>query len=219
MRQLYFTSDLHVGHAKSIAYDKRPFANLEEMHASLGARFNATVRDSNAIVYFLGDVGFPKGNVLRDFLATLNPCIKILILGNHDGSKGKMLDAGFTDVLNAAMITLGDNIITMSHCPLRGVFREDITGMRGVLPGEMWHGESRHAIFSLPDFGQFHLHGHIHSGPANNKLKIDGRQFDVGVCGNNYRPVSISEIESWIVKTKQKISSGGAADRTRSGDT
>jgi len=48
------------------------------------------------------------------------------------------------------------------------------------------------------------LHGHIHSNPTNGKLKIDAtnRQYDVGVPANNYRPVSISTIESWISKVK-----------------
>jgi calcineurin-like phosphoesterase family protein len=68
---------------------------------------------------------------------------------------------------------------------------------------ENWHGEHKQIAFSCEDEGQFHLHGHIHSGPANDKKRTDKRQLDVGAPGNNYRPLSISEVESWIVRTKQ----------------
>ncbi len=64
---------------------------------------------------------------------------------------------------------------------------------------ENWHGENKHQNrYSFPDFGQFHLHGHIHSGPSNKKKRIDGRQMDVGVPANKYKPVSLSIVESWI---------------------
>ena len=96
--------------------------------------------------------------------------------------------------------------VTMSHCPLMGVWREDTTNMRGANPDnpENWHGEHRrkHQNCSMFDDGQFHLHGHIHS--RKNKptsQKILGRQYDVGVTANKYQPVSISQIESWIALT------------------
>lgn len=75
--------------------------------------------------------------------------------------------------------------------------------MRGSDGTNNWHNEERFAdMFSFPDFGQFHLHGHIHSGPHNTDIKktIDGRQFDVGVIGNNYEPVSMAKVISWIDK-------------------
>jgi calcineurin-like phosphoesterase family protein len=68
----------------------------------------------------------------------------------------------------------------------------------------LWHGETRHKDFSIQNYGQFHLHGHIHSPNGGKSAKILDRQFDVGLPANNYRPVHISTIESWISQTKQK---------------
>lgn len=192
----FVTSDWHLGHENSIKFDHRPFKDLHDMHRVLINNYNASVR-LNDICYFLGDISFRDAG--KDIIPKLNGK-KICILGNHD-QKSKMLDMGFDLVLNAVMITLGKNIITMSHCPLRGVFREsainqDGEPMKNFKPFESWHGESRHDEYSLPDFGQYHLHGHTHKRPGNDVKS--GRQWDIGVVGNNYRPVSSSQIESWI---------------------
>jgi calcineurin-like phosphoesterase family protein len=72
--------------------------------------------------------------------------------------------------------------------------------MKGYVQGDNWHGEHRQQAYSVADEGQFHLHGHIHSPNGGKSQKILGRQYDVGVPANGYRPVSISQIESWIAK-------------------
>jgi calcineurin-like phosphoesterase family protein len=92
----------------------------------------------------------------------------------------------------------------MSHCPLRGVFREDVSDMRGAKEGDMWHGEHKNQAWSVENEGQFHLHGHIHSPNGGKSTKILNRQYDVGVPANAYRPVPISAIEAWIDKTKNE---------------
>jgi calcineurin-like phosphoesterase family protein len=75
--------------------------------------------------------------------------------------------------------------------------------MRNTIEGENWHGELRHSIqkFAIPNKGQFHLHGHIHSPNGGKSTRSLGRQLDVGVDANNYRPLTISNIESFISKT------------------
>lgn len=205
-KPIFFSSDHHIGHEKSIEFDNRPFSSLVEMHESLVAKYNATVPD-NGICYFLGDIGFKTAEVLP-IINRLNGT-KIFILGNHDRGMTSMYNCGFDVVLNNATIYVGDNKVTMSHCPLLGVYREDTSNMKGSVSGENWHGESRdsHKKFTVLDEGQFHLHGHIHSGKNDSISKrILGRQFDVGVVANNYRPVSLSEIEGWIVKTLKEES-------------
>ena len=57
--------------------------------------------------------------------------------------------------------------------------------------------------YSIEDFGQFHLHGHIHSPNSGKSTKILGRQMDVGVTANKYKPVRFEEVQSWIAKTKE----------------
>lgn len=206
-RKTYFTSDWHIGHAMVIEYSKRPFSDPAHQSRVLVNNYNSTV-GIHDICYFLGDIGF-SGKDTREVIAQLNGT-KILILGNHD-KKGRQFwhECGFSAVLHSASIRIAHNTVTMSHCPLYRVYREDTRGMRGYeglaeLPN--WHGEHKQYKkgFSLEDFGQFHLHGHIHSPNSGKSTKILGRQYDVGVDANNFRPVSISEIESWIAKTNKK---------------
>lgn len=200
-KSIHFTSDLHLGHANSIVFDKRPFKDLDHMHRVIINNWNAQVPE-NGLVYVLGDVGLQDAASTTQLMSQLNGT-KVLIRGNHDKGIQSGYNIGFDVVLNAAILYIAGHRVTLTHCPLRGVFREETEGMRNTKPGELWHGESRHEQYSVNDEGQFHLHGHIHSGPANNKLKIDGRQFDVGMPANNYRPVHISAIESWIAQTVQ----------------
>lgn len=207
-KPIFFTSDLHIGHAKAIEYDQRPFANLEEMHEALITRFNSTV-PKNGLTYFLGDIG-NKPREVKAVIEQLNGT-KILILGNHDHGMGTMLNCGFDAAMWSSSIYIGEHRVTMSHCPLLGVFREDLSHINKVREGFSkdvnWHGENRkaHRACSLTNEGQFHLHGHIHSrkGAAKSK-KILGRQYDVGVTANDYRPVSLSTITSWVMLTVQK---------------
>lgn len=195
-KSIHFTSDWHIGHANSIDFDKRPFRDLDHMHRTLINNYNAQV-PKDGVCYFLGDVGMTNQKTITEVISQLNGT-KILVLGNHDKGHNAMYNVGFSLVLNGAMLYIAGQRVTLSHCPLRGIFRESAVKH----PGEMWHGEFKHLPYSFNNEGQFHLHGHIHSGPANDKLKIDGRQFDVGAPANKYRPVSMSQIESWISTTK-----------------
>lgn len=194
----FFSSDWHIGHEKAIEYDKRPFRNLDEMHKSLVTRYNSCVPNSG-ICYFLGDMG-NRTEDIKNVITQLNGT-KVLILGNHDKGITTMYNCGFDVVLYSASIYIGDHRITMSHCPLLGVFREDTSKMkRGII--ENWHGETnpKHRRFSLVNEDQFHLHGHIHSRKDKSQSqKILDKQYDVGVTANNYTPVSVSQIESWVM--------------------
>lgn len=200
---MFFTSDWHIGHAKSIEFDNRPFKDLQHMHRVLVNNYNATV-GSHDICYFLGDIGMCDAPTMKNIIQSLNGT-KVLIKGNHD-KKGMQYwtQAGFDVIIHMASIMVGKEIVTMTHCPLRGIKREDVTGMKGAKLGENWHGERKHYAYSIPDWGQFHLHGHIHSGPDKpSSITIQDRQYDVGVVANGYRPVSFSQIESWIAQYKK----------------
>jgi calcineurin-like phosphoesterase family protein len=199
-KSIHFTSDWHLGHTNCLLFDKRPFTDLEHMHRVLVNNYNAQV-PKDGICYFLGDIGMSTIECVGPIIKSLNGT-KILILGNHDKQQNAMYNLGFDVVLNNSTMYVAGERLTMSHCPLRGLFREDVTGMRGAQEGELWHGERKQTKFSMDNEGQFHIHGHIHSGPHNDKLRIDGRQMDIGVVANKYRPVGISDIESWISRTK-----------------
>ncbi len=198
----FFISDLHIGHKNSIEFDKRPFKDIHHMSRVIVNNYNSIVPE-DGICYFLGDIGLTNSDELKKVISQLNSSTKVLILGNHDKGVNAMYNLGFDVVLHGAKLVIAGEIVTMSHCPLLGVWREDTTDMKNSVPGENWHGENRNEQFSFPEHSGFHIHGHIHSGPANKKLRIDNRQMDVGCPANGYKPVSISEIESWIARAKR----------------
>lgn len=172
------------------------------MHRVLINNYNSTVPE-DGVCYFLGDMGLGKADVLRKFMSELNGATRVAILGNHDPNMHSMYAKGFQVVLNAAVFYMGDNRISMSHCPLPGVFREDVTGMKGGQEGENWHGERKNQRFTSQDLTvDFHLHGHIHSD-GKTKPQRTHNQFDVGVRANGYKPISMSVIESWIANVKK----------------
>jgi calcineurin-like phosphoesterase family protein len=196
-KKIFFSSDWHIGHANVLKFDERPFKDLDHMHRVLINNYNATVPE-DGICYFLGDIG--NNSMLYDILRQLNGT-KVLIKGNHDKGINAMYNLGFDVVLESATLQIAGYTVSLSHFPLAGVHREDTTGMRNSTGKEFWHGHDKHSDISVKDFGQLHLAGHIHSPNNGKSLHILGRQFDVGVRANNYIPVSLSTIESWVVKT------------------
>jgi calcineurin-like phosphoesterase family protein len=202
----FFWADLHIGHFNSIKLDNRPFQDLTQMHTAFIKNYNAQVPE-NGICYFLGDVATHGSELTKQVISQMRGT-KVLILGNHDKNSNACYAMGFDVVLNNATIYIQGERVTISHCPLPGIFRENVAGMHGAVEGENFHGESRHKPFMVPNEGQFHLHGHIHSPNGGKSEKIVGRQFDVGVVNNKYRPVPISVIEAWIDKTKNEENKG-----------
>lgn len=198
-KPIFFTSDWHLGHANVIGFSSRPFKDIVHMENVLIRNYNATV-PPNGICYFLGDIAMSSTEKLKESLLQLQGT-KVAVVGNHDRGSTALYQAGFDVVLHGAAVYIGKYRVTMSHCPLLGVSREDTS----MYPdkGINWHGEDRHRRFSCADEGQYHLHGHIHSPNNGKSVRELGRQYDVGVDANNYRPVSISQIESWIVITEK----------------
>ena len=193
----FFTSDWHIGHKNVLEFDKRPFRDLDHMHQVLINNFNSTV-PVGSVTYFFCDMGLCSGDILKSVMTQLNGT-KVLVRGNHDGTHNKMFSLGFDVVLNRAAIVVAGKMVTMSHCPITGIYREDTKSFEKY-SGENWHGESKNWQFTVPNEDQFHLHGHIHSPNGGKSQKILERQFDVGVVANAYRPVSIAQIESWVSK-------------------
>jgi len=79
---VFFTSDLHLGHARINELSGRPFSNVPAMNAALIKAWNARVTDADT-VWVLGDVCMGK---LDDSLALI-PLLagrKLLMPGNHD---------------------------------------------------------------------------------------------------------------------------------------
>lgn len=200
-KNIFFTSDWHIGHKNVIIFDKRPFKDMEHMSRVLINNYNASVKE-NDICYFLGDMGLCGSEELKEVITKLNGT-KVLVMGNHDKGVNAMYNVGFNVVMYGATLIIANELVTLNHCPLLGIPREDTTDMKGAKEGENWHGEARHNHYTTVDRGQYHLHGHIHSPNGGKSVKILDRQYDVGVAANNYRPISTSQIESWISLHKQ----------------
>lgn len=84
---IFFTADLHFGHANIIKLCKRPFRDVQHMNTALINRWNERVKPEDT-VYHLGDFCFTgRGSgspaYPRAYERLLNGTI-VHILGNHD---------------------------------------------------------------------------------------------------------------------------------------
>lgn len=214
-KPLFLWSDLHIGHENAIKFDRRPFRDLNHMHETLITRYNSTVPE-NGVCFFIGDIG-NKPEEIRRVISRMHGT-KVCFLGNHDKGMGTMYNCGFDVVLWGGVMYINDIRVTISHCPLIGVYREDTESMgqrkrmteeeRRKSPKPNWHGENseKHLRFATKDDGQYHVHGHTHCNDEwkLGSKKVEGRQFDVGVPGNNYTPVNWTAIVSWVMKRENR---------------
>lgn len=174
---IYFTSDLHLGHKAVIEMNNRPFADIEEMNKVLIDNINTRVKQNDTL-YILGDLSFriplSEANRLIQQIQCKN---KYLLIGNHDKNYDSSLFKGMYDFKKVNMISKNEinYDISLMHYPM------------------LEWPRSRH--------GSVHFHGHIHSrGSAyNQQMKSEGiRRYDVGVDANNYKPISLDEILSFM---------------------
>ena len=167
---IYFTSDLHLGHAGIIPACLRPFATVEEMNETLIRNYNAVVGKEDT-VYILGDLSYKLSiDEIPKLLVRLNGK-KILIRGNHDKRSCDNLYECATDF---ERISVEGMDITLMHYPLL-----------------TWPNRRRGAV---------HLHGHIHANVEYNETNRDLgiRRFDVGIDANNFFPVSAKQIREFF---------------------
>ena len=183
MRKVFFTSDLHLGHANVIKFDNRPFESVEEMDAELIRRWNAKVGKGDT-VYVLGDMIWKtRKDEAVEIIKSLNGQI-ILIKGNHDRfvSRGEVKDT-LAAVKDYDEITVALEDGTQRKCVLSHYYIPLYNGHRA---------------------GAIHLHGHSHFTDEADieidiaeKLKAMGfspEEYNVGCMYWNYEPVTLDEI-------------------------
>ncbi len=78
----YYIADCHFGHSSALSFDRRPFADVQQMEQTMVERWNGTVHN-NDTVYILGDFCWGKAEEWLRLLRKLKGQ-KVLIQGNHD---------------------------------------------------------------------------------------------------------------------------------------
>lgn len=187
MGEVFFTADTHFGHKAMIERRWRPqYSSVAEMDADLIERWNATVRLGD-VVWHLGDFALGGQAHFLPIVAQLHGTIH-LIAGNHDHvwagnrqahkHRPAWLAAGFASIQDFARRRIAGQNVMLSHFPYSGDHVE---------------GEERGAQYRLRDEGLPLLHGHVHT-----EWSLNGRQINVGVDVNDFRPVPLGTIETIV---------------------
>jgi calcineurin-like phosphoesterase family protein len=176
---MWFTSDLHFGHANIVKYTNRPFVDVEAMDAWLVDAWNDTVAPDDE-VWVLGDVALGDRDRSLRHVARLHGRLR-LVAGNHDKVfrpddkpradwEQRYRQAGFVDIAHGVVdvdLGLGSRVL-VCHFPYTGDSRV----------------EDRYAGHRPFDCGEFLLHGHVHG-----RWRRRDRMVDVGVDAWAGRPV------------------------------
>lgn len=185
---IFFSSDHHFFHSNILLpnYADRPFSSLDEMHKELIIRWNSKVQPADKI-YVIGDFCFGTVDKIKSIVSELNG-YKILILGNHDLKKDKMLEAGFDEVHSQIFIDIAGESVLLNHYPYRPT-QEQIDSMKSDPDSYQLKNLSRRPL----DNGQWLLHGHIHQERTqlNKMINLSVEMWD-------YSPVAIQTIEKMI---------------------
>ena len=221
-QKLFFTSDTHDRYdnicSATTRWEKgegntRKFASLEQMNDTIVNNINEVVGE-NDILFHLGDWSFGGFEKIAEFRDRIN-CKNIhLILGNHDHhiERNKQLTDRYYS-LDTPEIILGDanenfysdykfgeywdnrvyiqNIFSSVNRYLELQVKYDVgTPLQGEVNFVLMHYPI--ASWNNMNRGWIHLHGHVHL-PSNKKVS-QGRAMDVGVDGNNLKPVSLKDV-------------------------
>lgn len=182
---VYFTSDLHFGHANIIKYCNRPYSSVEEMNIALIDNWNALVNPDDT-VYLLGDVSFlpaaQTDGILNRLLGKIH-----LVKGNHDKPSKLNLGrfASVSDILDTKVTGRLDNWHVSG-----GMLSKHIVMCHYAF--KVWNG-SHH--------GNWHLYGHSHGTLPDDPTSLS---IDVGVDSHGYKPLSFSELHA-IMGRKNKF--------------
>lgn len=181
-QRLWFTSDTHYHHANICSATTRwinpvtlrEFKSLEHMDAMLAGNINEVVGQDD-ILFHLGDWSFGGFEKIQEFREKI-VCKNVhLILGNHDQhitNNRENCQSLFSSVNKYLELSVTKNgvkvVFVLMHFPIAS-----------------WNDMARGAI---------HLHGHVH---LSDRHRVGpGKMMDVGVDGNDLKPVSVGEILS-----------------------
>lgn len=191
---IYFTSDLHFGHANIVRFDNRPFKDVEEMDRALIDNWNRKVKDEDT-VYILGDISWYDKEKTKEIFQQLYGK-KILIRGNHD-RRNIIPTECFAEIRDYKELKLsGNRNVVLCHYPI--------------------------VFFNRHHYGAYMLYGHVHNSHEWNmteshkrelqQLDIQCNMFNVGCMVRNYEPVTLDEI---LKQEERKEHDGNQYQRRR----
>ena len=144
-RTKFFTSDLHLGHAKILKYCKRPFKDTHEMNSAIINNINNKVGTDDEL-YIVGDFSWGKANKYRPQINCKNIT---LIQGNHDKKKS-VKSNDFSEIYHYLELRMSHReVFILCHYPLMS--------------------------WNMMRYGSIHLHGHVHgtiTHPHPNALDV-----------------------------------------------
>lgn len=183
----YFTADTHFYSRRTFIHRPR-FPDIETMNETLIANWNETVPE-DGVVFHIGDFAseLPMEKVI-EVINRLHGTI-LLVLGNHDDAglyrsrRFHVPDEKFQVLGQKWVVRLVGIKILLDHYPYLCYAEE--------YEGNVWQ-----------------LFGHVHSGPNPSGYDIKRLQYllpyqyDVGVDGNDYRPISFRRLQE-IMDTRK----------------
>lgn len=179
--EIYFIADLHFGHKNCLAFDNRPFKNIDEHDSEIIKRWNDAVGIDDE-VWILGDISWHNATKTIEIFNQLNG-VKHLCVGNHDKKllKNKDVRGLFMEVVDYKELMFNNQTIVLSHYPI--------------------------PCFNAHYYGAYHLYGHVHTGFEYNlmeRVKYEMaalydkpcNMFNVGcmVKGMDYTPRTLEKI-------------------------
>lgn len=187
---IWFTSDLHFGHRNVIRFCDRPWENEKDMEKGLIDNWNETVK-SEDIVFVLGDTfWFNDSHRIKKVLSQLNGKNIFMIPGNHDEFES------YYRVDDPRIILCQDVVCVWISEPNRPL-------------KEIWLSHYPMMTWPHRERGAYQFFGHIHSKPGktdgvDQDLPLHWNQLDVGCDFWDYKPVSLTKLESIIQLVKPK---------------
>lgn len=185
-QNIFFISDLHIGHKNVIKFDNRPFKNVDEMHTQMIQNWNSVVGDDD-IVYFLGDLSFSRDELTKWFIYSLKGKIHF-IMGNHDKYKSISKFGRWENIYEYGTEI---NIKDEGSASSRGSqgYQRIIMSHYPILSWNKAH------------YGSWHLHGHTHGNLfKSNQDYYKRKVIDVGCNCIDYTPISYQQVKSIMDK-------------------
>jgi len=203
--EIWYTSDLHLGHERIIELCDRPYGSVGEMNRDLVGRINDTVGDRGSLV-ILGDVIMGIFEETVKLLAEIKARKIVIFPGNHDRSSLAYRHGGAAEVVRSKRelwrLRYEEARPGVRMLPDRqpSAWHRVVDGRPVVLShypyvGDSLGGRDRHRELRPVDEGLPLIHGHVHGrwrvGPG-------GQMFNVGVDVNGFAPVPEAVVAGWL---------------------